>query len=134
MTSYEKARWDVIEAEHERQRAVLDARLQTPPKKDPPETLKITTITNPHLPEDQSWIPEGLTIGLWESGWLLSEGATKEYVRARFDPQIVDGPANIEDLQQVIKNHNRCHHLLENFHHGTALALTLQGGGAMSAD
>lgn len=35
MTVKEKVRWDEIEAEHERQRAIIDARLRTPPRKIP---------------------------------------------------------------------------------------------------
>lgn len=125
MTSHEKTRWDVIEAEHERQRAVLDARLTTPPKTGPPEVLKVSTIENPLLPPDQSWLPADLKIGLWESGWLLAHGVTSEFVKARFDPQVSDESSIVEDLSRMIRNHNKCHELLETFHHGAELVRSL---------
>lgn len=126
MSEREKSRWDEIEAERARQREIVNARSKTPTKdesRNAEVSLKISTIENPILPPTQLWLAEEQRISIFESGWLIRQGVTKAFAMARLDSNLTGQPVRPEDHQKIIRAHNECHDILEDYHRGMELAL-----------
>lgn len=80
------------------------------------EELKISTIQDPYLPPDRSWIDSQYHIGIFEYSWLVDHGVTEGFVSARLDPERVGQAVLTKHIAKIVHDSNTCHTILEGYH------------------